>query len=177
MNYLWVMIALAFSLDALAAPSLKMASPNIVVYKKQRRMEVYDGATLVKVYRVGLGLDPVSPKTRQGDRATPEGVYRTCGKIPHSAYYKALVLNYPSRADADRGLKAGMISKKQYTAIVAADAADKCPPFDTALGGQVEIHGMGSESDWTWGCVALDDPDIEELYSALPNGTQVMIKP
>lgn len=176
-KYVPALLALAYSLDALADAPSHIASPGLVVYKHDRRLELYDGDTLVKSYRVGLGLDPVSPKAREGDRATPEGVYRTCAKNPNSTYSQAMVLNYPNRADADRGLKAGMISRKQHDAIVSADDASQCPPFNTALGGLVEIHGKGSQSDWTWGCIALDDPDIEELYNALPVGTRVTIKP
>jgi lipoprotein-anchoring transpeptidase ErfK/SrfK len=70
-----------------------------------------------------------------------------------------------------------MISKKEHAAISSAIKAKRCPNFFTRLGGQIEIHGMGSGTDWTWGCVALDNPDIEELYRALPNGTRVVIKP
>ncbi len=185
MKYLPVLLALAFSLEARAsAPSnvasniaSNLTSPSVVVYKQQRRLELYDGGTLVKAYRVGLGLDPVSPKAREGDRATPEGEYRTCAKNPKSTYAQALVLNYPNRSDAERGLKAGLISERQHAAIVSADEANTGPPFNTALGGLVEIHGKGSGADWTWGCIALDDADIAELYRALPVGTRVTIKP
>ena len=126
-------------------------------------MELYNGGKLIKVYPIGLGMNPVLAKKKQGDRSTPEGEYHICGKIPESTYYMALILNYPNVADADRGLKEGLISKKEHTAIIKAINEKRCPNFNTRLGGQIEIHGMGSQSDWTWGCIALDNPNIEEL--------------
>ncbi|MBI3297017.1 MAG: L,D-transpeptidase [Elusimicrobia bacterium] len=172
----WVFfLALLFTLGA-AAP-LKLKDPRLIVHKKERRLELHDGATLVRSYRIGLGLKPDGTKKKQGDYATPEGEYRTCAKHPKSQYFMALKLNYPNAADADRGLKDGLISKKEHAAILAAAKAGRCPPFHTKLGGEIELHGMGSQSDWTWGCIALENPDIEELYKSLPNGTPVTIKP
>lgn len=177
MKYFLLLAALTLPLEARAALPPKMEHPSLVVYKQQRRMELYSGTALVKVYRIALGLNPVPPKRKQGDYATPEGVYRTCGKVPHSSYAQALILNYPNAEDAERGLKEGIISRKQHAAILAAMRANQCPPFGTRLGGQIEIHGEGSQSDWTWGCIALDNPDIKELFAALANGTRVTIKP
>lgn len=173
---LFLFLALA-SADGREAPPDGLAKPRLVVYKRARRLELYDGDKLVRAFPVALGSNPVPPKRKEGDRATPEGEYHTCGKIPKSAYHMALVLDYPNAEDAERGFKAGVISKKERDAIRRAIAGKRCPPFGTGLGGQVEIHGMGSQSDWTWGCIALDNPDIEALYKALPNGTPVVIKP
>src|SRR5207245_1404174 len=112
----------------------------------------------------GLGLDPVSPKVREGDNATPEGEFYVCVKNPQSKYYLSLGISYPAPADADRGLRSGVITPSQHEAIVHAHRGHTTPPRNTSLGGQVFIHGRGSSSDWTWGCVALDDPDMRELY-------------
>ena len=122
-------------------------------------------------------MNPVPPKENEGDNATPEGVYKVCGKLPKSSYHKALILNYPNLEDANRGLKNELISKIEFDAISQAIQNNKCPPFKTRLGGEIEIHGMGSQVDWTWGCIALENPDVEELYQMLPNGTVVTIKP
>ncbi len=140
-------------------------------------MELYSGEKLLAVYNIGLGTNPVPPKKQQGDRATPEGDYFICGKVPNSTYYKAFIVSYPNVADADRGLKEGLINKKERANIERSTKAGKCPDFHTKLGGEIEIHGMGSQSDWTWGCVALNNPDVDELYESLPVGTVVTIKP
>ncbi len=173
---LFAILAIFICDVSVSLPS-KLVDPELVVYKKKRKVEIYSKGKILKVYPIGLGLNPIPPKDRQGDYATPEGIYQVCGKIPESNYYMALVLNYPNIEDANRGLKKGLISKRQCNAISKAIREKKCPPFNTKLGGQIEIHGMGSRSDWTWGCIALDNPAIEELYRLLPKGTVVTIKP
>lgn len=152
-------------------------SPRIVVRKARRELELYSGRSILKVYRAGLGLRPVPPKERQGDRATPEGRYVVCRKNPRSQFTLSLGLSYPNEPDADRGLATGLVTKDQHRRIVEASRAGRCPPWDTPLGGEIFIHGSGSASDWTWGCVALDDDDVRELYPRIPVGTPVVIEP
>ncbi len=151
--------------------------PRIVVHKARRELLVFSGSTLLKTYRAALGGNPVPPKTRQGDRATPEGRYVICRKNPQSRFVLSLGLSYPNAADADRGLAAGLISRSEHRRILESARAGACPPWNTALGGEVFLHGSGSASDWTWGCVALDDADIRELYPRIPVGTPVVIEP
>lgn len=152
-------------------------SYSLLIYKKSRAMELYQGEKLLKTYRIGLGANPVPPKEREGDRATPEGAYEICTKNPASKYHLALMLNYPNEADADRGLKTGLISMGTHAKLVKALREKQCPDFKTRLGGDIEIHGKGSRKDWTWGCIALDNQDVEELYGILPIGTKVQINP
>ncbi|HYN42643.1 MAG TPA: L,D-transpeptidase, partial [Thermoanaerobaculia bacterium] len=83
----------------------------------------------------------------------------------------------PNPADAARGLEAGLITRRQHRQIVERVRAGGCPPWNTALGGEVFIHGSGSATDWTWGCVALDDDDIRELFPRIPVGTPFVIEP
>jgi murein L,D-transpeptidase YafK len=176
--------ALAFLLAA-AAPAATpppplpavLESPRLVVRKARRELLVYSGERLVKTYRVALGTNPVPPKERQGDRATPEGRYRVCRKNPRSQFLLSLGLDYPNAADAERGLRDGLVTRAQHGRILAAAAAGTCPPWDTPLGGEIFIHGNGSANDWTWGCVALDDDDVRELYPRIPVGTPVVIGP
>ena len=158
-------------------PPPTIASPRIVVHKARRELLLYSGDELVKTYRVGLGLKPVPPKEREGDRATPEGTYSVCMKNPASEFTLSLGLDYPNAADAERGLKAGLVTPAQRARIVEAVRSGSCPPWDTPLGGEIFIHGSGSATDWTWGCVALDDDDIRELYPRIPVGTPVVIEP
>jgi murein L,D-transpeptidase YafK len=138
---------------------------------------VYSDSTLLHTFRVGLGTNPDSAKQRQGDRATPEGVYAVAYKNPDSRFYKSLALTYPNQQDAERGLRTGLITQKEHDAILAAHRQGRTPPWNTALGGEIFIHGHGSASDWTWGCIALDDSDMERLYRVVPPGTPITIRP
>lgn len=174
-------VALALSGLLSATPTQPLPttveSPRLVVHKARRELLVYSGEKVLKTYRVGLGLNPVPPKKRQGDRATPEGTYVVCRKNPRSRFVLSLGLSYPNPADAQIGLAAGLISRRQYRQIVESARAGACPPWNTPLGGEVFIHGSGSETDWTWGCVALDDDAIRELFPRIPVGTPVVIEP
>lgn len=160
-----------------AQPQLKITSPRIVVKKAERRLFLYDGNKLVKTYRVGLGLSPKGDKVRQGDRRTPEGDFYIFTRNDKSAFYLSLGVSYPNATHADRGLRDGLISKSQHAAIMRALKLKKTPPQNTALGGDIYIHGRGASSDWTWGCVALEDADIRELFDVTTVGTPVTILP
>jgi murein L,D-transpeptidase YafK len=126
---------------------------------------------------VGLGRDPEGDKIRQGDGRTPEGSFYVCVKNPDSNYYLSLGLSYPNKEHAERGLRNELITRAQYDQIMNAIKAKARPPWDTMLGGEVFIHGRGSNSDWTLGCVALEDDDMKELFDAIPKGTPVFIEP
>lgn len=151
--------------------------PRIIVYKSERKLELYSDKTLIRTYRVGLGFSPVADKVREGDGATPEGEFYIFVKNNKSAYYLSLGVSYPNEEDAERGLRDGLISKAQRDAIVAAIRKKAAPPQYTKLGGLIYIHGNGSRSDWTWGCVALENAEMKELYDAVSVGTPVTIKP
>ena len=157
--------------------ALKLTAPRIVVKKAERRLFLYDGNKLVKTYRIGLGLSPKGDKVRQGDRRTPEGDFYIFTRNDKSAFYLSLGVSYPNATHADRGLREGLISKSQHDAIMRALKLKKTPPQNTALGGDIYIHGRGASSDWTWGCVALEDTDIRELFDTVSVGTPVTILP
>ena len=163
--------------QAKVALKLPLKNPRIVVFKRERRLELYSGESMVRTYHVGLGLNPVPDKIRQGDRATPEGNFYIFTKNDKSAFYLSLGISYPNVEDAERGLRDGLISRRQRDAIVNAIKRKATPPQNTALGGDIYIHGNGASSDWTWGCVALENADIKELFDAVPVGTEVTIKP
>jgi murein L,D-transpeptidase YafK len=160
-----------------AALKLPLKNPHIVVTKSKRRLELYSDGPLVRTYKVGLGLNPVPDKTRQGDRATPEGEFYIFTKNDKSAFYLSLGISYPNVEDAERGLRDKLISQAQHDAIVRAIKRKATPPQNTALGGDIYIHGNGANSDWTWGCVALENEDVKELFDAVPVGTPVTIRP
>jgi murein L,D-transpeptidase YafK len=98
-------------------------------------------------------------------------------KNDRSSFYLSLGLTYPNEEDAARGLDAGLITRAQHRRIVGAVRAGRCPPWKTALGGEIFIHGGGTASDWTAGCVALENPEIKELFDSVPAGTPVRILP
>jgi len=151
--------------------------PRIVVYKNARKLEFYSGKTLLRTYRIGLGFSPVADKVREGDGATPEGEFYVFVKNNKSAYYLSLGVSYPNVEDAERGLRDGLITTSQHDAIVEAHRKKIGPPQYTKLGGLIYIHGNGAKSDWTWGCVALENGDMKELFDAVSVGTPVTIKP
>ena len=159
------------------ALKLPLMDPRIVVLKGRRQLKLYSAGSLVRTYKVGLGLNPVDDKKRQGDRATPEGEFYIFTKNNKSAYYLSLGISYPNVEDAERGLRDGLISSAQHDTIVKAIKRKATPPQHTALGGDIYIHGNGATSDWTWGCVALENDDIKELFDAVGVGTPVTIKP
>lgn len=154
-----------------------LKDPRIVVFKSKRQLELYSNGAVVRTYRVGLGRNPVDDKQREGDRATPEGEFYIFTKNPKSAYFLSLGISYPNIEDAERGLRSGLITRAQHDQIVSAIKRKASPPQYTALGGLIYIHGNGAGSDWTWGCVALENEDIKELYQSVAIGTPVTIKP
>jgi len=136
----------------------------LAVEKSARRLSAYSGTTLIRSYAISLGHDPVGPKVREGDQRTPEGRYIIDHHNPMSAFHRALHVSYPSPGDLARA-RAG-----RYPA-----------------GGDIMIHGMRNGLgwlgrarllvDWTIGCVAVTDSEIEELYRIVPDGTPIEIKP
>jgi murein L,D-transpeptidase YafK len=156
--------------------SLPLVEPRIVVAKSKRQLYLYSGGALVKTYQIGLGLDPVNDKIKARDMRTPEGDFYICLKNARSKFYLSLELSYPNVPSAERGLRDGLISKAQHDQIVSAIQRKAAPPQNTPLGGEIFIHGGSSQSDWTWGCIALDNEDIRELFDAIPLGTPVRVQ-
>ena len=159
-----------------ATLALPLVNPRIVVTKSRRSLQLYSAGNVVRTYRVALGLSPVEDKIRAGDRRTPEGEFYICLKNPRSQFYLSLGLSYRNQQHAERGLREGLITRARYEQIAGAIKRKRQPPQNTRLGGEIFIHGNGSQSDWTWGCVALDDKDIRELFDAVPVGTPVTIQ-
>lgn len=158
---------------------------RITVWKKRHRLEVLRGGRVVHSFHVSLGIDPVGPKETRGDGKTPVGTYIVYDKRPSERFRWFLALNYPHIEDANRAFAAGRISADTWADIWLADKMHETPPWDTPLGGFVGIHGTGAErkkakqrqvSDWTDGCVALSDSDMDELYVMTPIGTEVQIR-
>lgn len=155
----------------------EMTDPKLVISKSERKLEVFDGENIVKTYKIALGFAPSGDKEVEGDGKTPEGEFYIFTRNSRSSFYLSLGLSYPNIEDAKRGLENELITQKEHDAIVTAINSQKPPPQKTALGGEIYIHGNGSGSDWTAGCVAMNNQDVKELFDALPIGTSVTINP
>lgn len=162
---------LLFAVPALASDL------SIIVLKAERRLEVFRGKEKIHSFRAGLGHTPVGDKERAGDGKTPEGTFYVCTKNPKSRFYLSLGISYPDAVDAERGLSQDIISREEHDKIVAAQEKKAIPPWNTTLGGEIFIHGSGSSSDWTLGCVALDDAEMKILFDLIEVGTKVEIRP
>jgi murein L,D-transpeptidase YafK len=137
---------------------------HVVVMKSKRTLELQSKGKVLKRYWISLGSHPVGHKQEEGDGRTPEGLYNIQLHNPHSSYHLSLQISYPSPADK------------------ASAQKRKVPP-----GGEIMIHGLPNKlgligrlhryRDWTAGCVAMTDPEIEEIYRAVPDGTLVEVKP
>lgn len=172
----------------LSAHSGRNVQRTIIVEKSRRKLGLYLDDTLIKEYDVALGQNPIGDKVMEGDSRTPEGEFYVAAKFPHKDYHRALQINYPNKEDAKRGLRNGLITKKQYEAIMRANDQCELPPQNTKLGTVLYIHGGSGPAfgDWTIGCVALENPEIREIYSHFalrgchPGGTpktRIIIKP
>jgi murein L,D-transpeptidase YafK len=133
---------------------------------------------------VALGREPVGAKRQAGDSRTPEGVYHLRSSGWDSRFHLFLIIDYPSREDAAAGLRAGLISPNTFGEILDAHDREVLPPQNTALGGIVGLHGEGARwsgdsehLNWTNGCIAMSDAQIEFLAARSPSGTLVTIFP
>jgi murein L,D-transpeptidase YafK len=154
-----------------------LETPSLVVKKKARKLEVFDGKKLVKSYTIVLGFTPVGDKEIEGDGKTPEGEFYIFTKNANSRFFLSLGVSYPSIDDASRGLKENLISPDEHDNILEAVKNKLMPPQKTKLGGEIYIHGGGIITDWTDGCVALRNEEMKELFDAIPLGTSVRIEP
>jgi murein L,D-transpeptidase YafK len=137
---------------------------KLVVYKSKHKMYAYNEGRLLKVYTISLGKNPVGHKQFEGDCRTPEGVYSINDRNPNSAYHKNLGISYPDEADRKNAAGLGK------------------PP-----GGDIKIHGLRNGrgyiyklhrwKDWTAGCIAVTNPEIDELYKAVVPGAKIEIYP
>jgi len=137
---------------------------SVVIEKGARKLHLLSGGRIIKTYTIALGTNPTGPKQVEGDGKTPEGKYIIDGRNPNSAFHKSLHISYPSELD-----------------VLRARALGKPP------GGDIMIHGiknglgwvgrLHTASDWTQGCIAVTDDDIEEIWASVPDGTPVEITP
>jgi len=131
---------------------------RIQVFKEARTMQLLHNTTLLKSYPFELGFAPTGHKTVEGDGKTPEGTYYINRRNPNSRYHLSLGISYPDAND-----------------WAAARALGLSP------GGDIFIHGttnpFSNEQDWTWGCIAVTNDEMEEIYAMVKNGTIISIYP
>src|SRR5512142_1746210 len=161
---------------------------RIVVSKSAYSLTLFRDDRAVKTYRAVFGKGyRDGDKRRKGDKRTPEGDFYVCAMHPSERFYKFLGLSYPSLKHAESGLRSGTISQREYLTIKKALEEGRQPPWDTRLGGAVGIHGRTAAAtvgtptpgmeNWTDGCIALDNADVDELFSVVSPGTPVTILP
>ncbi len=166
------------------APAPCLRIERIEVHKARRRLVAHCGGEVRVELPVALGRIPRGAKQRAEDRRTPEGRYRVVERPRPSRFHIFIPIDYPSIHDAQRGLDAGEISPEIYERVRRAEQQGKLPPQDTILGGAIGLHGEGvkwrgesGRSDWTLGCIALTDRDIEFIAERVEIGTEVRIEP
>jgi hypothetical protein len=170
--------------------SLRDVDTLLIAWKSKYRMQLYYSGKLQKTYIIGLGQEPIGHKQQQGDNRTPEGNYRIIQKTVgpftgggSSAWLgtRWMRLNYPNNSDAKAGLDKKLISKDEYNRIVAANKSGKEPPKNTKLGGGIGIHGWNGrwpgndEQDITWGCISMQNDQVEDLYDRVGLQTRIVI--
>lgn len=158
----------------------------VLVEKAANKMTVFQQGSPVKSFLCVSGVNPQGDKQKQGDNRTPEGQFFITEKerLNDHPYLgrKWLGLSYPTPVHAQKGLENNLINSDQYNEIVGATDQKVLPPQNTALGGWIGIHG-GREDltkqriNWTEGCLALQDSDLEILYAMVQYGTPVIIVP
>lgn len=157
------LVMLATSVCGFAADS-RLHADRVVVIKHERILQLYKDGQLIKSYKIALGGNPLGPKTQQGDHKTPEGNYTLDRRNARSQFYKSIHISYPNASDR-----------------VEARAHRVSP------GGDVFVHGLpngygwiGSghrAKDWTDGCVAVTNEEMDEIWTAVADGTPIDIRP
>ncbi len=137
---------------------------RIEIFKNERILNLYLDGELSGTFTIALGHSPAGDKDKQGDKRTPTGKYYICTRNDKSRFTLFLGLSYPNTNDAKRGLDRGLIDQATYNTIADAEKSNIRPPWNTPLGGEIGIHGGGTSSDWTLGCIALSDEDIRTLW-------------
>jgi murein L,D-transpeptidase YafK len=156
---------LIFAILLMAQPTpTRQTADSILILKKDHVLELLKGGKVIRTYKVALGRGGLAPKEREGDGRTPEGHYIIDSRNAESHYHKALHISYPNAEDSKRAAKLGV-----------------------APGGAIMIHGLPNGMgwlgaahrlyDWTLGCIAVTDQEIDEIWDMAPTGTPVEIRP
>ena len=142
---------------------------SVVILKESYELKVYDQDGWYATYPVVFGSKSLGDKMYEGDRKTPEGLYHIASKRPHEKWDKMMLIDFPTKADLEK------FKDRKAKGLI---------PKNARIGGGIAIHGTWPHDDiavdlyqnWTNGCIALKNEDVDELYDLLPIGTQVLIK-
>lgn len=156
----------------------------LLVDTKARKIEVKKGEQTVDILnKIAIGRGGAGLKSHRGDNITPHGNYRIGWIGQKSMFRRFFGLTYPSVEDAEIALRNGIIDNQTFNRIAYAHQFKQIPPQNTPLGGQIGIHGLGSADlrvhenfDWTHGCIALTNGQIDQLSQWVNPGTVVRIK-
>ena len=159
---------------------------RLVVYKNNKELALKKANNIVKKYHIATGKGGKGTKRKRGDSKTPLGVYRVSKFSKSNRFHYFIQLDYPNLIDAWYGFKNEVIDSSDFKRIANAYKKRESPPQDTNLGGQIGIHGIGKtttkklaiheELNWTDGCIALTNDDINDLMKFIKIGTTVVIK-
>jgi murein L,D-transpeptidase YafK len=164
-----VLTALAVLLLGVPEVAQEAAQPalhadRVLVLKKKRTLQLLSQGKVIRSYKVALGGDPIGPKARQGDHKTPEGAYVLDSRNAHSQFYKSIHISYPSGREREAARQRGV-----------------------SPGGDAFVHGLpngygwvGSShrlKDWTDGCIAVTNAEMDEIWQAVADGTPIAIRP
>ncbi len=156
----------------------------LLVETRPHLLTVMEGDKPVEVFeKIAIGRRGFGYQKARGDDKTPLGNYRIGWVNENSRYRRFYGFAYPNRANAERAHQSGLIGDNTYHAILRADAGAEIPPQDTPLGGQIGIHGLGSADphvhrifDWTHGCIAMTNEQIDRLGNWIRKGTLVVVR-
>jgi murein L,D-transpeptidase YafK len=173
MRPIWLLlVAVALVGPALAAPAGDARLPHlerpkadlVVVYKSKRQLQLRREGEILKTYRIALGSAPRGPKRKEGDGRTPEGVYTLDWRNSNSNFYRSIHVSYPHARDLDHAERWGV-----------------------SPGGLIMLHGLPNGlrpsqvghpwSDWTNGCIALTNEEMDEIWAKVDDGTTIIIYP
>lgn len=164
------------SISVIKSP-ISLTSPRVLILKSKRLLHLFDEDRLVRSYVIDLGVTPVGQKLQEGDGRTPVGLFHIVTKNSESPYHRFLGIDYPNAQIAASALKQGLISPGEAASIQSAIANRRCPDWGTTLGGGIGLHGGRQGKDWTGGCIALSDQQIDELFWVLRVGDPIEILP
>jgi len=169
-----------------AIPLAQASEYQILISKKNNELIVEKAGYVVKKYHIASGKGGKGTKHRRGDSKTPLGVYRISSFKESGRFHFFIQLDYPNLIDAWYGYKNQIIDADDFKRIASAYKKREAPPQDTGLGGFIGIHGLGEtnekkltihqELNWTNGCIALTNEEINDLKSFVDIGTHVIIK-
>jgi murein L,D-transpeptidase YafK len=163
-----------------------VAEKSIEISKSERKIRIKDHGVTLSEYACAFGKGGDGAKVKRGDNKTPEGEYQVLAINRKSGYHIFLHLSYPNLSDIEKAKSAGLITDSAYSSLAEDMKQGRPIPQNTVLGGQVGIHGLKNgmgwlgrfhlNMDWTQGCIAVTNPEIEEIAAQVKVGTKVTIR-